>query len=274
MTYPPNNPPTPPTGPQGPWQQGYPGAPGYPEAVGPDQPYGSPYGAPQQPYGGSPYGAPQQPQQPYGAPPPPYGAPPPPYGAPQQPYGAPQQPYGAPQQYGYPTPNPPSGGIGKWLWIGAAVLVAVVLIGGVALFALRGDSDSGGERATAGSSQSGPSERSGDSGSSGSSDAVAEVEDFLDEVMSSTNDLSEALPFFCQADQALFEKIGGLDAIDIPKSTDPAGGSVEITNIAVEGNKAVVDISSKAGPGKLYLRKESGSWTICMSDMPGMPSLP
>ncbi|OBG81344.1 hypothetical protein A5699_09590 [Mycobacterium sp. E802] len=268
MTYPPSNQPTPPSGPPGPWQQPY-QPQGYPNpAGGPEQPYGASYGGPQQPQQpyGSPYGAPQQPQQPYGSP----------YGAPQQPqqpygspYGAPQQPYGAPQQpYGYPTPHPPSGGNNKWLLIGGAVLVALILVGGIVIFALSGDSDSTGSRTTAGGSS-----QSGGSSSSGESDAEKEVRDFLDEVMTSTSDLKDALPYFCQADQDLFEKLGGLDAIDIPHSTDPTG-SAEITKITVNGNKAVVDISSSAGPGKLYLRKEGGSWTLCMSDMPGMPSMP
>ncbi len=248
MTYPPSNPPTPPSGAPGPWQPPYqqPGGPeGYPNTAGnPEQPYGSPYGAPQQP---------QQPQPPYGAP---YGAP--------QPYGAPYgQPYGAPQSpYGYPTPQPSGGGNRMWLAIGGAVLAVVVIVGGVLIFALNGDSGSSGGRSSAGSSQS-----------SGSSDAEKEVRAFLDEVMSSSGDLKEALPYFCQADQDLFKKIGGLDAIDIPKTTD-SSGSAEITKITVNGSKAVVDISSTAGPGKLYLRKESGSWKICMSDMPGMPSMP
>ncbi|CRZ15146.1 Rv0361 family membrane protein [Mycolicibacterium neworleansense] len=274
MTYPPSNPPTPPSGSPGPWQQPYQqgGPQGYPNTSGnPEQPYGSPYGAPQQPqqpqqpYGspyGAPYGAPQQPQDPYGTQ---YGGPQQPYGAPygaQGPYGA-QQPYGAPQQpYGYPTPKPPSGGNGKLFAIIGAVVAVLVLIGGIAFFALSGDSDSNKGRTSAGSSQS-----------AGESDAEQEVRDFLDEVMASSSDLSEALPYFCQADQDLFEKIGGIDAIDIPKTTD-SSGSAEITKITVDGNKAVVDISSSAGPGKLYLRKESGSWTICMSDMPGMPSMP
>lgn len=282
MTYPPSNPPTPPSGSPGPWQQpyqqggpqGYPNTganPAYPYGAPqqPEQPYGSPYGAPQQPdqpYG-SPYGAPQQPEQPYGSP---YGAPQQPqdpygspYGAPQQPYGAPYgaQPYGAPQQpYGYPTPKPPGGGNGKMFAIAGVVLAVLVLVGGIAFFAFSGGSDSG-SRNSAGSSQS------------GESSAEQEVRDFLDEVMSSSSDLSEALPYFCQADQDLFDKIGGLDAIDIPKTTD-SSGTAEITDITVNGNKAVVDISSSAGPGKLYLRKESGSWKICMSDMPGMPSIP
>jgi hypothetical protein len=178
------------------------------------------------------------------------------------PYGG-QQPYGAPQQpYGYPTPQPPGGGNRKWWAIGGAVLGALILVGGVAIFALKGDSGSSGDRSAAGSSQS-----------SGVSDAEQEVRDFLDEVMSSSSDLSEALPYFCQADQKLFDKIGGLDAIDIPKTTS-SSGSAEISKITVNGNKAVVEISSSAGPGKLYLRKESGSWKICMSDMPGMPSIP
>ncbi|MGW4095410.1 Rv0361 family membrane protein [Mycobacterium sp. NPDC004974] len=247
MTYPP----IPPTGPTGPWQQPYPQQPGGPQGYpNAEQPYGSPYGAPQQPYG-----EPQQ--QPYGTP---YGAPQQPYGV-QQPYGAPQQPYGAPQQpYGYPTPQPPKGGNGKWFAIAAAVIVVLALVGGV-IFALSGDSKSNGGRTSAGSSQS------------SGSDAEQEVRDFLDEVMSSSSDLSEALPYFCQADQDLFDKIGGLDAIDIPKTTN-SSGSAEITKITVNGSKAVVDISSSAGPGKLYLRKESGSWKICMSDMPGMPSMP
>ncbi len=262
MTYPPSNPPTPPSGPPGPWQQQpyqqQGPADGYPSTTpNADHSYGSPYGAPQPPYT-SPYGAPQQPQQPYGSP---YGAP----QQPQQPYGMPygvQQPYGAPQQpYGYPTPNPSGGGNGKWFAIAGAVLLVLVLVGGIAIFASSRDSDSSGGRASAGSSQSGVS------------DAEQEVRDFLDEVMSSTSDLKDALPYFCQADQDLFAKLGGLDAIDIPKTTD-SSGSAEITKITVNGNKAVVDISSSAGPGKLYLRKESGSWTLCMSDMPGMPSMP
>ncbi|MUL80561.1 MULTISPECIES: hypothetical protein [unclassified Mycolicibacterium] len=267
MTYPPSNPPTPPSGPPGPWQQPYQqqgGAQGYPNTTpNPEQPYGSPYGAPQQPQQpyGSPYGAPQQPQQPYGSP----------YGAPQQPYGMPygaQQPYGAPQQpYGYPTPNPPSGGNGKWLLIAGAVLAVLVLVGGIAIFAFGGDSDSNGGSNSAGSSHS-----SGGSSKSGESDAEKEVREFLDQVMTSTSDLKDALPYFCQADQDLFNKIGGLDSIDIPHSTD-SSGSAEITKITVTGNKAVVDISSSAGPGKLYLRKESGSWKLCMSDTPGMPSM-
>lgn len=260
MTYPPSNPPTPPSGQPGPWQQPYqPGGPqGYPNTTpNPEQPYGAPYGAPQQPQ--QPYAAP------YGAPQQPYGAP---YGAPQQaqqPYGSPygQQPYGAPQPpYGYPTPQPPSGGNGKVLLIVGAVLAVLILVGGVAIFALSGDSGSSGGGISAGSSRS-----------SSESDAEKEVRDFLDEVMTSTSDLKQALPYFCQADQALFDKIGGLDAIDIPKTTN-SSGSAEITKITVNGNKAVVDISSSAGPGKLYLRKESGSWKLCMSDMPGMPSLP
>lgn len=274
MTYPPSNPPTPPSGSPGPWQQPYQqgGPQGFPNTAGnPEQPYGSPYGAPQQPQQpqqpyGSPYAAPQQPEQPYSAsygapqqPQQPYGNP---YGAPQQPYGAQPygaQPYGAP--YGYPTPQPTKGGNGKWLAIGGGVLAVLILLGGVIFFATRGDSDSNPGRNSASSSQS------------GTSDAEQEVRDFLDEVMASSSDLSEALPYFCQADQDLFDKIGGVDAIDIPKSTG-SSGTAEITKITVTGNKAVVDISSSAGPGKLYLRKESGSWTICMSDMPGMPSMP
>lgn len=256
MTYPPSNQPTPPSGAPGPWQpyQQQGGPEGYPNTAGnPEQAYGSPYGAPQQPYG-APYGAPQQPQSPYGAP---YGAPQP-YGTPQQ-YGA---PYGGQPPYGYPAPPPPGGGNRKWWAIGGAMLAVLILVGTVSIFVLKGDSGSSGDRSTAGSSQS-----------SGAGGAEQEVRDFLDEVMSSSSDLNEALPYFCQADQELFDKIGGLDAIDIPKTTD-SSGSAEITKITVNGSKAVVDISSSAGPGKLYLRKESGSWKICMSDMPGMPSMP
>lgn len=274
MTYPPSNPPTPPSGSPDPWQQPYQqgGPQGYPNTgANPAQPYGSPYGAPQepqQPYG-SPYGAPQQPQQPqppYGAP---YGGPQQPqqpygnpYGAPQQPYGAPygaQQPYGAPPPYGYPTPQPPKGGNGKWLAIGGAILAVLVVVGGVIAFALSGDSKSNGDRTSAGSSQT--------------SDAEQEVRDFLDEVMASSSDLSEALPYFCQADQDLLDKIGGIGAIDVPKTTDSGGSQAEISKITVTGDKAVVDISTSKGPAKLYLRKESGSWKICMSDSPQLSGL-
>lgn len=276
MTYPPSNPPTPPSGSPEPWQQPYqqPGGPqGYPNTGGyPEQAYGSPYGAPQQPeqpY--SPYGAPQQPQQPYG---PPYGAPQQaqPYGAPYgaqpygaQPYGAPygaQQPYGAPQQpYGYPAPQPPGGGNGKWLAIAGAILAAVVLVGGVAIFALKSSSDSPG-RSNAGSSLS-------TGGSSSESAAEKEVRDFLTQLMTSKGDLKDALPYFCQADQDLFAKVGGVDAIDIPHDTS-SDSTVEIRKITVNGNKAVVDLSTSRGAAKFYLRKESGSWKLCMSDTPGL----
>ncbi|MED5811850.1 hypothetical protein VST63_05700 [Mycolicibacterium sp. 050232] len=273
MTYPP----IPPTGPTGPWQQPYPQQPGGPQGYpNADQPYGSPYGAPQQPYGDpqQPYGAPQQPygdpQQPYGDPQQPYGAPQQPqqpygnpYGAPQAPYGAPygaQQPYGAPQQpYGYPTPQPPKGGNGKLLAIGGAVIAVLAVVVGVIFFAVNGDSKSNGGSTSAGSSQA--------------SDAEQEVRDFLDEVMASSSDLSEALPYFCQADQDLLDKIGGVGAIDVPKSTDSGGSEADISKITVNGDKAVVDISTNRGAAKLYLRKESGSWKICMSDSPQLSGM-
>ncbi|MGV0737596.1 hypothetical protein ABQF35_12450 [Mycobacterium syngnathidarum] len=274
MTYPPSNPPTPPPGSPEPWQQPYQqgGPQGYPNTGGnPEQPYGSPYGAPQQPQQpyGSPYGPPQQPQQPYGSP---YGAPQQPqqpqnpygspYGAPQQPYGTPYgaQPYGAPQQpYGYPTPQPPKGGNGKWLAIAGAVLAVVVVVGAVLIFGLGGDSKSNG-RISAGSS-------------TGESSAEQEVREFLEQVMADKGDFKDALPYFCQADQDLFEKVGGLDAIDIPHDNTGANETAEISKITVTGDKAVVDLSTSRGAAKFYLRKENGSWKICMSDSPELSGI-
>ncbi len=108
---------------------------------------------------------------------------------------------------------------------------------------------------------------------SGEGSAEQEVRDFLDEVMSSSSDLNEALPYFARPIRTSSRRSAGWMPSTFRKTTD-SSGTAEITKITVNGNKAVVDISSSAGPGKLYLRKESGSWKICMSDMPGMPSMP
>lgn len=115
-----------PGSPEGGWPPGQPGTGGQPH------PAQGPYGYPQQ---GSPYG-PQQGQQP------PYGQPA--YGAqPGAGYGA---PYGGGAGPGGPGQGPPGGGSGKTLaLIVAAVLVGVLVIGGV-VFAVGSNDDDGGKR--------------------------------------------------------------------------------------------------------------------------------
>ena len=74
----------------------------------PQQPYGQPYGQPQQPG----YGQPQQP----------YGQPQQPYGQPQQPYGQPQQPYGQP---GYGQQQPFRQPVAHTNWMPWAIIATV-----------------------------------------------------------------------------------------------------------------------------------------------------
>lgn len=223
--------------------------PNYPPP-GPDGPWQPQQPPPPQQYPPQ-YGAPQQypdPQQPYGAPQQPYGQQ---YGAPQQQYG-----YGAPQQgypYPYPQPVPPSGGNGKWLWIIGAVVVVLVVVMGVVVFAFSSGSDSA-------------------AGSSSSSDEDAIRQLFEEASTNSSADFSDALPYFCTADRKLLASVGDLGSMDIPMPESDT--STTLGDIDVNGDKATARIDNRAGAGKMYFRKESGEWKFCMSDMPGMPSLP
>ncbi|STZ55297.1 Lumazine-binding domain [Mycobacterium senegalense] len=135
------------------------------------------------------------------------------------------------------------------------------MVGAVLIFALGGDSKSS-SRTSAGSS------------SSSETSEEQEVREFLETVMADKGDFKDALPYFCQADQDLFEKVGGLDAIDIPHDNTSADETAQIDKITVNGDKATVDLSTSRGAAKFYLRKEDGSWKICMTDSPGMPSMP
>jgi hypothetical protein len=239
-----------------PWPQQSPPGAGYPQGYPPQGPgYAPQY--PQYP----------QYQQPAGYPQPGYGYPPAGYGYdPQQPpnFGyQPQQPAG----FGYPGPAyppPKSGGSGKWWLIGGVVTVVAVL-GLVLTVVLTASSDGNGQTA------------SGRSSSVASSD-----EDQIRSLMTApAGDPAELQQRFCQNDQEVFDKLGGLGALDVPGGADgKPTGEVSITDIKVTGNKATAKVTM-SGSGNIglpdstiYFRKESGEWKLCMTDSPALAGLP
>ena len=247
-----------------PWppQQPPPGS-GYPQSYPPQGPEYAPQ-YPQYP----------QYQQPTGYPQPGYGNPQPGYAYPQPGYGydAQQPPtYGYPPQqppnFGYPGPGyppPKSGGSGKW-WLIGGVVAVVAVIGVVLTVVLATGSSSNGQTA------------SGRSSSAASSD-----EEQIRSLMTApAGDPGELQQRFCQNDQDVFNKLGGLGALDVPGGADgKPTGEVSITDIKVNGNKATAKISM-SGSGNvglpdstIYFRKESGEWKLCMTDSPALAGLP
>ncbi|BBX30604.1 hypothetical protein B7435_23975 [Mycolicibacterium peregrinum] len=231
-----------PQGPQGQWPPQQPGDP-------------KQYGAPQQPYGGQqPYGA-QQPygtqppfgQQPYGTQPPfgqqPYGAPQP-YGA-QQPYGSPS-PYGAPSPYGYGTPPQPPTNSKRPIVLLAAI-GGVIILGVVGIMFFTG----------------------GIGGIGGSSDQRA-IERLFKDMAETDGSLSATKKFFCAADQkymkAVDPKVLEELGIDVPEPTTKPTGSVEITDVKVDGDKATATVTADGQSDTVHFRKEGGEWKMCMSD--------
>lgn len=231
-----------------PWppQQPPPGA-GYPQGYPPQGPgYAPQYPQPQYP---------QYPQQ---------------SGYGQQGYGYPQPGYGYnPQQppgFGYPGqgyPPPKSGGSGKW-WLIGGVVAVIAVIGLVLTIVLATSSDGSGPNSTA-------------SGRSGSSD-----EDQIRSLMTApAGDPEELQQRFCQNDQEVFNKLGGLGALDVPGGVDgKPTGDVSITDIKVNGSKATAKVTV-SGTGNIgvpdstiYFRKESGDWKLCMTDSPALAGLP
>ncbi|WP_102142931.1 hypothetical protein [Mycobacterium hubeiense] len=175
--------------------------------------------------------------------------PPIPPGSPPQPYG-----YGMPPQGQYPPPTP--GGNRSLLIFGAVAVVVLLAVAGIV--AVVATSDSSGSPTAAGSES--PDE-----------EAIRAL--LAAPSLDSSSDISDAMPYFCEADQKLLEKIDdmGLDANEIaPQEPDP---SSTISDIEVNGDKATARVENKAGTSKMYFRKESGEWKICMSDMPGMPPI-
>jgi hypothetical protein len=199
------------------------------------------------------------------------------YGYPQQGYGYPQPGYGydpqQPQGYGYPgqgypPPPPNSGGSGKWWLIGGVVAVLAV-IGLVLTIVLATSSDSKHQESTA----------SGRSGSATSSDEE-QIRSLLTSPAGGT-DPQQLEKHFCQNDQEVFDKLGGLGALDVPGGAEgkPAP-SVSISDIKVNGNKATARLTV-TGTGNtgipnstIYFRKESGDWKFCMTDSPALAGLP
>ncbi|MFV8142284.1 hypothetical protein ACNQR7_32475 [Mycolicibacterium senegalense] len=172
-----------------------------------------------------------------------------PYG--QQPYGNPPQPYGNPPQpdggYGM-VPSPPGSRRKTGMIIGGVAVGLVVVVAAVGFF-LR---------------------------SSGSSDEQA-IKNLLEDSGNASGSVSEAKQFLCAADQKMMESIdtSGLGdlGIDIPQPTAVAGGG-EVSDVKVDGDKATAAVSAAGATHTIHLRKEEGSWKICMSDDPAMPALP
>jgi hypothetical protein len=240
---------------------------------------GNPQGYPQEVPGYAPQ-YPQYPQSPgYGQPS--YGYPQPGYGyQPQQPPGYGYQP-GQPQGFGYPPqgfpppgyppqgfPPPKSGGSGKWWLIGGAAVLAV--IGLVLAIVLGTSSDGKGPNSTA----------SGRPGSSGSSDED-QIRSLLTSPTGGTDPQQLLEQHFCQNDQEVFKKLGGLGALDVPGGMDgKPTPEVSISDIKVTGSKATADltVTGNQNPGlpssTIYFRKESGEWKFCMTDSPALAGLP
>ncbi|WP_319446957.1 MULTISPECIES: hypothetical protein [unclassified Mycobacterium] len=228
---------------------------------------GNPQGYPQE----APGYAPQYPQSYPGYGQPGYGYPQPGYGyQPQQPQGYGYPPQGFPPP-GYPPPGfppPKSGGSGKWWLIGGAAVLAVI---GLVLAIVLGTSSDG----------KGPSSNaSGRAGSSGSSDED-QIRSLLTSPTGGTDPQQLLEQHFCQNDQEVFKKLGGLGALDVPGGMDgkPAP-SVSISDIKVTGSKATADLTvgGSQNPGlpssTIYFRKESGEWKFCMTDSPALSGLP
>ncbi|NOQ56551.1 hypothetical protein [Mycolicibacterium fortuitum] len=157
---------------------------------------------------------------------------------PQQ-FGGPPQYQASPQQYGV---TPPSAGRGnKGVLIGgtiAGVLLMVITIG-VAVFALM------------------PSEE-------------RTIKDLLEKVAATHGVPSRAKQYYCKDDYRIFVGFDNSGVDDSERRILPPVKLRPDLAIEVTNDRAVVTGGAKT----LYLRKESGSWKICMSDMPGMPSIP
>ncbi|MGV0742057.1 hypothetical protein [Mycolicibacterium sp. XJ870] len=213
--------------------------------TGPNGPWQQPY--PQQ------HGAPQQYHQPYG--PPQYGPPPqPPYGAPQQPYS-----YGAPPPYQQPQPG---GGNGKWLAVGGAIL-AVVLVAGIAIFAFTRDSESSSDTSNASDSSA---SSTGDTADDAESEIRQYIEDFEANPPETFRDMAGLV---CRADEERVKSLPAYDD-DLPlpgraAEEDP----LDIIDVAVTGNAAVVRGRERDKLIELHFRKEDGAWKMCTSDGPG-----
>ncbi|MDT5250843.1 MAG: hypothetical protein QOJ28_3477, partial [Mycobacterium sp.] len=161
---------------------------------------------------------------------------------------------------------PKAGGSGKWGLIGGVAVLAII---GVVLTIV-----------LATSSDSNDSTTAGRSGSSGSSDED-QIRSLLTESPGSTDPQQLLEKHFCQNDQEVFKKLGGLGALDVPGGADgkPAP-SVSISDIKVTGSKATADltVTGSQNPGvpnsTIYFRKESGEWKFCMTDSPALAGLP
>ena len=169
----------------------------------------------------------------------PLGSNPPWPGHQPQPFGGPPQYQASPQQYGDGVTPPSGGGGNKGVLIGGTIsgVVLMVVTIGIAVFALM------------------PSEE-------------RTIKDLLEKVAATNGVPSLAKQYYCKDDYKIFvgfDNNSGLDDSErriLPPVKLRADLSVEITD-----DHAVVT----GGAERLYLRKESGEWKICMSDMPGMP---
>ncbi|MDR3660811.1 MAG: hypothetical protein P4L86_10505 [Mycobacterium sp.] len=291
MTYPPSS-----SDPGAqPWQQPQQPAPGFPpggygQPAGYEQPagygpaaeyppveYGQPgYGQPgygQPGYGQPGYGQPGYGQPGYGQPG--YGQPG--YGQPgygQPGYGQPaygQPGYGPVPGYpmgpGFPGPPPPKSNGPKWLILGGTAL-AIVIVVVVALVVVGSKSDSKTGSASGGGGM--PSVLGGNSDES-------QIRALVTADISTFDDFKA---HSCANDQKLYDKlpsIGGKFGQTLGKPGG-SGGSAEITNIDVNGDRATVDVTSTKPGGtavtSIPLRKEGGDWKFCMTDSPQLKGLP
>lgn len=182
-----------------------------------------------------------------------------PWPPPQQPpYQQPYQPpygYGMPPQGYYPPPKP--GGNRPLLIFGAVAVVALLVVVGIVAVVASSDG-----------SDSRTASRSATSSDEEAIRALLEAPS-----LDSDSDISDALPYFCEADQELLRKIDDLGVASKDIVGQEPDRSTTVGDIEVNGDKATAQIENSAGPGKMYFRKEAGEWKICMSDMPGMPKV-
>ncbi|OBB31894.1 hypothetical protein A5792_14485 [Mycolicibacterium peregrinum] len=96
------------------------------------------------------------------------------------------------------------------------------------------------------------------------------IKALLEKVAATNGVPSLAKQYYCSDDYRIFVGFDNSGPDDSERRILPPVKFRADLTVEISNDHAVVT----GGAEKLYLRKESGEWKICMSDMPGMPSMP
>ena len=110
-------------------------------------------------------------------------------------------------------------------------------------------------------------------GIGGSSDQRA-IERLFKDMAETDGSMSATKKFFCAADQKMMNSIDPkvLEelGVEVPEPTTTPTGSVEITDVKVDGDKATATVTSDGRSDTVHFRKEGGDWKMCMADDPSI----